>query len=254
MITANTGRPGASASRCTDLAVRRATSVAPLQSSRTSACAPLSRDLRHLAGQHVERADLLRRLQRQHDVARADVGAHGRARGGVEPRHLQLAGRRGEAGELEGLVVVGHDGVEHAAAVAGIGERQDVEHRPDRRDLAVGQDHDGGREPRHLGDGMADIDDRHADLVAQPLDVGQDLGLALLVERGERLVHQQQARVGEQRAADRDALLLAARQRVGPALEQVRRCRAARRSSRSRRRRRPRRARTSGRRAGSAAR
>ena len=103
-----------------------------------------------------------------------------------------------------------------------IGERQDVEHRPDRRDLALAQDHHGGREPRHLGDGVADVEDRHADLVAQPLDVGQDLGPPLLVERGERLVHQQQPRMGEQRAADRDPLLLAARQRVRPALDAAR--------------------------------
>jgi hypothetical protein len=63
---------------------------------------------------------------------------------------------------------------------------------------------------------MADIEDRHTRLVAQALDVRQDLDAALLVERGQRLVHQQQARMGEQGAADRDALLLAARQRVGP--------------------------------------
>ena len=85
---------------------------------------------------------------------------------------------------------------------------------------ALGQDHDRGRQPRHLGHRVADIDDRHARLVAQPLDVGQDLGPARLVERGQRLVHQQQPRLGEQRAADRDPLLLAAGQRFGPALEQ----------------------------------
>jgi hypothetical protein len=41
------------------------------------------------------------------------------------------------------------------------------------------------------------------------------------VERGQRLVHQQQARAGRQRAGDRDALALAAGERVGPALQQV---------------------------------
>ena len=68
---------------------------------------------------------------------------------------------------------------------------------------------------------MADIDDRDLRLVAQPLDIGQDLGLARVVERGQRLVHQDQLRAGEQRAADRDALLLAARQQAGPAVEQM---------------------------------
>ena len=238
MITANTGRPGASASRCTDLAVRRATSVAPLQSSRTSACAPLSLIWATVPRQHVQRADLLRRLQRQHDVARADVGAHRRAGGGGEPRHLQFAGRRGERVSWKASSWSRHHGFEHAAAVAGIGERQDVEHRADRRDLALVQDHHGGGEPRHLGDRVADIEDRHAD-IPQPLDVGQDLGPPLLVERGERLVHQQQPRMGEQRAADRDALLLAAGEGVRAGARAGSRCPAARRSSRSRRRRRP---------------
>ena len=41
------------------------------------------------------------------------------------------------------------------------------------------------------------------------------------VERGERLVEQQQARLHQERAADRDALALAAGQRAGPALEQM---------------------------------
>ena len=68
---------------------------------------------------------------------------------------------------------------------------------------------------------MADIDDGHARLVAQALQIGQDLGLALLVERGERLVHQEKARRGEQRPADGDALLLAAGKIGRLAVEEV---------------------------------
>ena len=68
---------------------------------------------------------------------------------------------------------------------------------------------------------MGDIEDRHAELVAQPLDQRQDLELARHVERGERLVHQEQARPRQERAADGDALALAARQRAGPAVEQT---------------------------------
>ena len=47
---------------------------------------------------------------------------------------------------------------------------------------------------------------------AMLLDQRQDLELALAVERGQRLVQQQQPRRGEQRAADGHALPLAARQ------------------------------------------
>jgi hypothetical protein len=52
---------------------------------------------------------------------------------------------------------------------------------------------------------MADVEDRHRHLVAQALEVGQDLGLARLVERGERFVGEDQARRGKKRAADGDA-------------------------------------------------
>ena len=57
--------------------------------------------------------------------------------------------------------------------------------------------------------------------VAQPHEIGQDLALARGIERGQRLVEQQQARAHQQRAADRDALALAAGELAGPAVEQV---------------------------------
>ena len=69
---------------------------------------------------------------------------------------------------------------------------------------------------------MADIDDRHAHLVAQPLDVGEDFLLARLVERGKRLVHDEEPRPRQQRAADRDPLFLATRQAAGPPRQQRR--------------------------------
>ena len=68
---------------------------------------------------------------------------------------------------------------------------------------------------------MAHVDDRDAHLVAQPLDVVEDLGLARRVERGKRLVQQQHFGIRQQRAADRHALLLAAGKRAGTTLEQV---------------------------------
>ena len=70
----------------------------------------------------------------------------------TETRHLQLAGDRGQHGQLEGRVVTADRCVEHGAAVAGVGQRQGFEHRTDGRHLAVGHDHDRGREPCHFGD------------------------------------------------------------------------------------------------------
>ena len=74
---------------------------------------------------------------------------------------------------------------------------------------------------------MADVDDRNPALVAQPLDIGQDLRLARLVERGQRLVHQQQPRTGRagpgrwRRAASRRPKAVPAGGRAGADAEQV---------------------------------
>jgi hypothetical protein len=68
---------------------------------------------------------------------------------------------------------------------------------------------------------MADIDDRYSRVVAQPFEVGQDLILSPRIERCQRLVHQQQPRARQQCTADRDALLFAAREPAGPAVEQL---------------------------------
>ena len=68
---------------------------------------------------------------------------------------------------------------------------------------------------------MADIEDRDIHCIAQALEIGQDLGLARLVERRERLVGEDQLRRGEQRTPDRHALLLTTRERSRAALEEM---------------------------------
>ncbi len=117
--------------------------------------------------------------------------------------------------------------VEHCAAFGLVfprqefGPKHDLGRRAHTRHLALIEHHDVGSQPRDLGDRMADIDNRDFCLVAQPLDIGKDFGLARLVQRGERFVHQDQSRARRQRPADRDALLLAARQGGRPAIHQV---------------------------------
>ena len=95
-----------------------------------------------------------------------------------------------------------------------------VVHVADGEALPVGQDHHGVGEPRDFRDRVADVDDRDVELVAQPFDVVEDLGLARNVERRQRLVHEQDARLCEQGAADRHPLLLPARERPGLAVQQ----------------------------------
>ena len=114
------------------------------------------------------------------------------------------------------LVVVRHDPrVDDGAGFEATEERPQVEAVGQRPGAALGdyppvvhQDHR-VREPHDLLDRVAHVNDQDAQLVAQPLDVGEDLALALGVELRERLVHEQEARLREEGAADRDALPLA---------------------------------------------
>jgi hypothetical protein len=73
----------------------------------------------------------------------------------------------------------------------------------------------GHREPAEIA-----VDDRHSRLVAQPFEVRRDFILSPGIEGCRRLIHQQQPRARQQRAADRDALLFAAREPPAPAIEQ----------------------------------
>src|SRR5262245_19745995 len=79
-----------------------------------------------------------------------------------------------------------------------------------RRDTPAIESHHGRGNAAQLTRVMADIDHRHRGLVAQALEVGQDLSLACGIERSERLIEQEKAGAHQQRAADGDALALAA--------------------------------------------
>ncbi len=57
---------------------------------------------------------------------------------------------------------------------------------------------------------MRDVEDGGAEIVLDVLQLQPQIGAQLGVERGERLVHQIDGRAAHQRAADRDALHLAA--------------------------------------------
>ncbi len=69
-------------------------------------------------------------------------------------------------------------------------------------------------QPRHLGQRVADIQDRHPGLVAQPFEIGQDLGLAR-ARPAPPAARPSAAAAGsrQQRPPDRDPLPFAARQR-----------------------------------------
>ncbi|BBK33495.1 hypothetical protein STHU_41290 [Allostella humosa] len=120
-----------------------------------------------------------------------------------------------------------HPPLQHRARLVGarqgfqVDAGQDLARRPRRQHAPARHQHDRAGEARHLVDRVADIEDRDARFVAQAFDVRQDLGLAGMVEGGQRLVHQEDARAGQQRPADRHPLALAARQPGRPAIQEM---------------------------------
>ncbi|GAV35843.1 hypothetical protein ROTAS13_03522 [Roseomonas sp. TAS13] len=68
---------------------------------------------------------------------------------------------------------------------------------------------------------MGDVEERDAEPVAQPRQERQDLRLARGIQRGQGLVHQQQAGARQQGTAQGDTLPLAAGQRGGAAAQQM---------------------------------
>ena len=137
------------------------------------------------------------------------------------------AGRVRDLGEVVSGVDRGKPAGDHRrpgeAAQPGAAQAgsKDVFDRPCRHHMTVVQHHDARGEPRHLLDGMRHVHDGDAQIVAERLDQRQDFELALGVERGEGLVHQQNLGRGEQRPAHGHALLFAPRKARRLALEQV---------------------------------
>ena len=153
----------------------------------------------------------------------ARLAPHGTGAAG-EPDRARRVRNLGEAvcGIDRGKPAGHHRGSGEAAhACASQARSEHVFDASRRHHMPVLQHHDARGEPRHLIDGMGHIDDRNMQFVAKRLDERQDLELALGVERGERLVHQQDLGRSEQRPADGHPLPFAAREPRRLALEQM---------------------------------
>ena len=104
----------------------------------------------------------------------------------------------------------------------------DVERAAELLDALVLHHRDPVGERHRLDLVVGDVDHRgRAEPLVQALDLVAQLVPELGVEVGQRLVEQEHGGVAHQRPADRDALALAARELVGPALEQLARSAAA---------------------------
>ena len=120
----------------------------------------------------------------------------------------------------------GDGGLDDDAGVVGEGGRQvdAAQHRVQRPagdNLALVEQHQMVGEAGDFVGGVADVDDGNRQFSVQALKIGQDLQLALKIERGQRFVHQQDLRRGEQRPGNRHALAFAAGKLAGRAVEQV---------------------------------
>ena len=234
LTSASTGSPGARPSASAEAAVIRARSRSPATSRPTSIAPSATAPKRaHRRAQLVADADPRKRhaAQRQHHVRasirRRTAGAYRQ----VERRHLiSPAGWPSTVSPscsrcATTRTVSSAATLDLLGGAAEIDPRHHLAHGTGRHDPAGRQQHHVGREPGHLVERVADEQDRDPGLLAQPVEVGQDLapcgpGRARPAARRAGAG----AGRGEQGAADRDPLPLAAGQRAGPAVEQRGRC------------------------------
>ena len=97
----------------------------------------------------------------------------------------------------------------------------DVGRRADLLQHALVHDGDAVGERHRLDLVVRDVDGGLLVLEVQPLQLGAHLLAQLGVERADRLVHQHRLRPAHQRAADRDALHVAAGELRGPLLQEM---------------------------------
>ena len=119
---------------------------------------------------------------------------------------------------------------------ARIGRARQLARRVELRDDALVEHADARRQRERFGHVVRDDDDGLADLRLDAPELAVQLGARDGIERAERLVHQQDRRIGGERARDADALALAARELAAPARSRIGRRAAGRRGAASRRR------------------
>ena len=135
--------------------------------------------------------------------------------------------RQRRAGDADGVPfpLAGEQVHRRRADEAGDVDRQrpgeDLARRADLDDAAVHEDGDAVGERHRLFLVVRDVDGRDAERALQLAQLEARLEAQLGVEVGERLVEQEEARLADDRARERDALLLAARELARRSLQQV---------------------------------
>ena len=175
--------------------------------------------------QDVQDAARLRALAGKADIGGADAHAPPVAAARCARMDDQLSAGHLKAHETIGRVMAHHSALEAHRRLARGRQRQgkitlEIRQRPRRDDPAMVHQHQRVGQPFDLAQIVADIDNRHGEAGVQLVQKGQDLVARSLIERRQRLVHQQKTRLRQQRAANGDALALAARQFFRRTVEQ----------------------------------
>ena len=154
-------------------------------------------------------------LQCKTDIACVNAAAQFLADRPVALTDKNLPAGKVEPAEPVLRVMRGYRGVEDHTGVVGEGSgqietRQRLLQRAAGDDAAFVQQYQMVGEPRHFIGRVADVDERNVEFVMQAFKVGQDFLLALQIECGQRLVHQQDLRPGQQCTGDGHTLAFAA--------------------------------------------
>ena len=108
------------------------------------------------------------------------------------------------------------------ATNASAGAATSSSRRPDLEHLPLGDHTDAVGERGRVLEVVGDEDRRQAEVAQQLLQLGADVGARVRVERGHRLVQEQDRGVARERTRERDALALAAGELRRPRLREVR--------------------------------
>ena len=197
------------------LALEQAQQGAP---QRRLAGAGLADDADGLAASHLE-IDAAHRFE-------GDLGPEQRTLDGEADTHIV---RRQQHRRIRGhrCLLAGRFGIDQHAGVGVLRALEDVVGGAGFQQLAVTHHADAVREVAHDAQVVGDEQDRHAVALLQRLEQPQDLRLHRDIQRGGRLIGDQQVRLAGQRDGDHHALTLATGQLMGIAVDTSRRLRDA---------------------------
>ena len=183
----------------------------------------------HGGRQDVEHAGQFWLLQRHAHIARLNTNAYlgtRRQRRGAGLRQHQVSAVKLQLAHQIRRGVTAHVRCDQRRRPITMGQRQiqaghEIDDRAVLPHLTLLHQHHMVCQPRQLVRGVRHIQHRNIQLRMKLLQPGQDVGLALGIQRGQGLIHEQDARAAGQRTRNGHSLALSARKLMRHALQQV---------------------------------